>query len=432
MNGQNHLKNKLNFTLSIMMLYLRLLRESLLFAIDSLVVNKLRTVLSLLGITIGIFAMVSVFTVVSSLEKNVRSSIQSLGDNVIYIQKWPWSFSSDQPWWEYIRRPQPSLDEFNRVKKLCQSAEAVAMVVGDGGTVKYLNNSIDNASFVGVTQEYNQIWDLKITDGRYFTPLENRTGRPVAIIGFDIANNLFEGSNPIGKRMKLKGRNVDVIGVLKRDGESMMGNSNDKNIFIPIQFARNFVWLGGRSTETTIMVKAKEEVSNAELMDELTGIMRSLRKLKPTVKDNFALNRLSLLSQGFDGLFSVINIAGFTIGIFSIIVGGFSIANIMFVSVQERTSLIGIQKSLGAKNAFILFQFLFESVFLCLIGGAVGLLLILLGTLIVTYGLDFELFMGIDDISLGLGLSAIIGIISGIVPSLRASRLDPVEAIRAN
>jgi len=415
-----------------MMLYLRLLRESLLFAIDSLVVNKLRTVLSLLGITIGIFAMVSVFTVVSSLEKNVRSSIQSLGDNVIYIQKWPWSFSSDQPWWEYIRRPQPSLDEFNRVKKQCQSAEAVAMVVGDNGSVKYLNNSIENASFVGVTQEYNEIWDLKITDGRYFTPLENRTGRPVAIVGHDIASNLFEGSNPIGKRLKMKGRNVDVIGVLKRDGESMMGNSNDKNVFIPIQFARNFVWLGGRSTETTIMVKAKEEVSNTELMDELTGIMRSLRKLKPTAKDDFALNRLSLLSQGFDGLFSVINIAGFTIGIFSIIVGGFSIANIMFVSVQERTSLIGIQKSLGAKNAFILFQFLFESVFLCLIGGAVGLLLILLGTLIVTYGLDFDLFMGFDDISLGLGLSAIIGIISGIVPSLRASRLDPVEAIRAN
>ena len=415
-----------------MMLYLRLLRESLLFAIDSLVVNKLRTVLSLLGITIGIFAMVSVFTVVSSLEKNVRSSIQSLGDNVIYIQKWPWSFSSDQPWWEYIRRPQPSLDEFNRVKKQCQSAEAVAMVVGDNGSVKYLNNSIESASFVGVTQEYNEIWDLKITDGRYFTPLENRTGRPVAIVGHDIASNLFEGSNPIGKRLKMKGRNVDVIGVLKRDGESMMGNSNDKNVFIPIQFARNFVWLGGRSTETTIMVKAKEEVSNAELMDELTGIMRSLRKLKPTAKDDFALNRLSLLSQGFDGLFSVINIAGFTIGIFSIIVGGFSIANIMFVSVQERTSLIGIQKSLGAKNAFILFQFLFESVFLCLIGGAVGLLLILFGTLIVTYGLDFELFMGFDDISLGLGLSAIIGIISGIVPSLRASRLDPVEAIRAN
>jgi len=285
---------------------------------------------------------------------------------------------------------------------------------------------------VGVTQEYNEIWDLKITDGRYFTPLENRTGRPVAIVGHDIASNLFEGSNPIGKRLKMKGRNVDVIGVLKRDGESMMGNSNDKNVFIPIQFARNFVWLGGRSTETTIMVKAKEEVSNTELMDELTGIMRSLRKLKPTAKDDFALNRLSLLSQGFDGLFSVINIAGFTIGIFSIIVGGFSIANIMFVSVQERTSLIGIQKSLGAKNAFILFQFLFESVFLCLIGGAVGLLLILLGTLIVTYGLDFDLFMGFDDISLGLGLSAIIGIISGIVPSLRASRLDPVEAIRAN
>jgi len=402
------------------------------FAIDSLVVNKLRTILSLLGITIGIFAMVSVFTVVSSLEKNIRSNIQSLGDNVIYIQKWPWSFDSNQPWWEYIRRPQPKLDEFQMVKKLCQSADAVAMVVGDNTTVKYLSNSIENATMIGVTNEYNRIWDLEITSGRYITPMENRTGRAVAVLGADIASNLFGGSEPVGKRFKVKGRNVDVIGVLEREGENMMGNSNDNNVFVPIQFARNFIYLGGNGEETTIMVKAKEGVSNAELMDELTGIMRSLRKLKPTANDNFALNRLSMLSQGFDSLFSVINIAGFTIGIFSIIVGGFSIANIMFVSVQERTSLIGIQKSLGAKNAFILFQFLFESIFLCVIGGAVGLLLIFFGTLIVTYGLDFELFMGIDDISLGLGLSAIIGIISGIVPSLRASRMNPVDAIRSN
>src|SRR5690606_23405202 len=159
------------------------------------------------------------------------------------------------------------------------------------------------------------------------------------------------------------------------------------------------------------------------------GIMRSLRTLKPKAKDNFALNELSMLSKGFDGIFSVINVAGSIIGLFSIIVGGYSIANIMFVTVKERTSLIVIQKSFGAKNYFILFQFLFESIFLCLIGGAFGLLLIFLGTLLLTYGFDFEVTMGINNIILGLSLSAIIGIISGIIPSLRASRLDPVEAI---
>ena len=414
------------------MLYLRLIKESFLFAIDSLIVNKLRTILSLLGITIGIFAMVSVFTMVDSLENNVRSSIQSLGDNVIYIQKMPWDFDSNQPWWDYIRRPDPKIEEFKMVKKLSQNADAVAMLIAGNGTVKYLNNSIENISGMGVTQEYNRIWDLKIQQGRYLTELENRTGRPVAILGATVANNLFSGKDPIGKRFKFNGRKLEVIGVLEKEGESMMGKSNDENVFMPLQFARNFFQIRGRNSGAIIMVKAKEGVSNLALTDELTGIMRSLRKLKPKAKDNFALNELSMLSKGFDGIFSVINLAGFIIGLFSIIVGGFSIANIMFVSVKERTSLIGIQKSLGAKSYFILFQFLFESIFLCLIGGAVGLLLIFLGTLLLTYGLDFKVTLGINNITLGLGLSAGIGIISGIIPSLRASRLDPVEAIRSN
>lgn len=401
------------------------------FAVDSLVVNKLRTTLSLLGITIGIFSMISVFTLVDSLERNVRESIQVLGNNVIYIQKMPWNFSSGQPWWEYIRRPDPKIEEFKMVKRLSQNADAVAMVVAGGTTLKHRNNSVENANAVGVTSEYNKIWDLKIEEGRYFTELESRTGRQVVIIGADIATSLFSG-NAIGKKMKIKGRKVEVIGVLKKEGESMMGNSNDKNVIIPLQFARNFFQVRGRDSGVIIMVKAKDQVSNEELIDELTGIMRSLRKLKPKVKDNFALNELSMISKGFDSIFQIINLAGFVIAIFSIIVGGFSIANIMFVSVRERTSLIGIQKSLGAKNFFILFQFLSESVFLCLIGGAVGLLLIFLGTLLLTYGADFEVTLGLNNIVLGLGLSATIGIISGIIPSFKASRLDPVEAIRTN
>jgi putative ABC transport system permease protein len=414
------------------MIYLRLLKESLLFAIDSLVVNKLRTTLSLLGITIGIFSMISVFTMVDSLENSIRNSIQSLGDNVIYIQKMPWSFDSKQPWWDYIRRPDPQMSDFKMVKKLCQNADAVAMLITGPATLKYQNNSIENANCLGVTDEYNQIWDLKIERGRYINELESRNGRPVTVIGAKIAENLFPGENPIGKKFKIKGRKLEVIGVLEKEGESMMGKSNDENVFMPLQFSRNFFQLRGHNTGAIIMVKAKEGVTNRALIDELTGIMRSIRKLKPKAKDNFALNQLSMLSQGFESLFSVINMAGFVIGIFSIIVGGFSIANIMFVSVKERTSLIGIQKSLGAKSFFILFQFLFESIFLCVIGGGVGLLLIFLGTLLLTYGLDFEISLGIKNISLGLGLSIAIGIVSGIIPSYRASRLDPVEAIRAN
>lgn len=413
------------------MLILRLIKESLLFAIDSLVVNKLRTFLSLLGITIGIFAMVSVFTMVDSLERNIRDSIQSLGDNVVYIQKMPWVFDSNTPWWDFIRRPHPNLEDFKMVSKLSRKAEAVAMLAGTGGTLKHKNNSIENITLNGVTYEYNRIWDLKIVKGRYFTELEIRTGRPVAIIGADIAENLFEGKDAIGQEFKFKDRKLNVIGVLEKEGEQMMGESNDKNVFTSLNFARNFINLNSRNSGSIIMVRAKEAVSNEELIDELTGVMRSIRKLKPTADDNFALNQLSMLSQAFDGLFQIINVAGFVIGIFSIIVGGFSIANIMFVSVKERTSLIGIQKSLGAKNYFILLQFLFESVFLCLLGGAVGLLLIFLGTLILRFGLDFNVVLGFNNIFLGIMISVIIGLISGIVPALIASRLDPVEAIRS-
>lgn len=414
------------------MLLFRLIKESLFFALDSLIVNKLRTILSLLGITIGIFAMISVFTLVDSLENNIKSSIQGLGDNVVYVQKWPWSFDAAQPWWDYIRRPMPKPEEYKMVKKLSQTAESVAMILSGSATLKYESNSIERSQFIAGTHEYNEIWDLKIVQGRYMTELESQAGRPVTVIGADIAENLFAGLDPIGKRFKFKGRKLEVIGVLEKEGESMLGKSNDKNIFIPLSFARNIFDIKSESMGATIMAKAKPNVSNEQLIDELTGIMRSLRKLKPKEQDNFALNQLSLLSQGFEQLFSVVGIAGGVIGIFSIIVGGFSIANIMFVSVKERTSLIGIQKSLGAKNYFILLQFLFESIFLCLLGGTVGLFIIFLGTLLFKYGLDFDVTLGFNNILLGLGISVSIGIISGIIPAYTASRLDPVEAIRAN
>ena len=374
--------------------------------------------------------MVSVFTLVDSLERNVRGSIQRLGNNVIYIAKMPWDFDPNQPWWDYIRRPNPEMSEFKMVKKLSQNAESVAMVIGGNKTLKHQNNSMDNIECQGVTTEFNNIWDLDIEKGRYITDLESNNGRPVAIIGASVATNLFSDLNPIGKKFKVDGRKLEVIGVLKREGESMMGGSNDKKIIIPLQFARNLFQI--RGANPMIMVKAKEGISNEELTDELTGIMRSQRKLKPKVIDNFALNETSMISNGLAPIFDRINIAGFVIGIFSILVGGFSIANIMFVSVKERTSLIGIQKSLGAKNFFVLFQFLFESVFLCLIGGVVGLILIFLVALAMTHLADFPTTMGINSVLLGVSLSATIGIISGIIPSYKASRLDPVEAIRAN
>lgn len=414
------------------MIVFRLIKESLRLAIDSLVSNKLRTILSLLGITIGIFAMVSVFTVVDSLEKSIKDSVQSLGSDVIYIQKMPWNFSRSQPWWDYIRRPNPVKEEYKMVQKFSNAADAVAMQVSGSGNIKYRNTNINNVSMEGVTHDYNDIWDLKIVTGRYFTELESRAGRSVAIIGAEVADNLFSNINPLDQTINFKGRKLTVIGVLDKEGESMLGSSNDKKIIIPLGMAANFYRLDRYQGGSSIMVKARGDVSNAQLIDELRGIMRSVRKLKPKAEDNFALNQTSMISNSIEGMFQAIHLAGFIIGIFSIIVGGFSIANIMFVSVKERTSIIGIQKSLGAKNYFVLLQFLFEAIFLCLIGGAFGLLLIYIGTLILTYGVDFNVSMSFGNLLMGIGISIAIGLISGIIPSWNASQLDPVEAIRAN
>ena len=412
--------------------YITLLRESLLFALQALRVNRLRTVLSLLGVTIGIFAIISVFTLVDSLENSIKGSIESLGDNVVFVQKWPWTFGQDYPWWKFINRPLPDLDELGAIQKKSKYAQAACFMIGQSATAEYKENAFEAIELAAVSYEYYRVKDLQLASGRYFTISESEGGRPYCIIGADIAGVLFGGGNPIGKSIEVKRQKMKIIGVFQREGESFLGNSQDQQIFIPINFARKFTDISSPRVNPFIMVKALPNVSNQQLIDELTGVMRGMRKLKPKADDSFALNQTSMLTNTFAKLFDVLGIAGGIIGLFSILVGGFSIANIMFVSVKERTGLIGIQKSLGAKNFFILFQFLSEAVFLCLMGGLFGLLIIFSLTLIVNATGKFYLSLSSDNIILGLSLSAAIGTISGIWPAYIASRLDPVEAIRMN
>lgn len=415
------------------MLFLKLLGESFSFSIHALKANKLRTFLSLLGISIGIFAIISVFTVVDALESNVRKSVASLGNNVIYVQKWPWIFSSDYPWWKYINRPLPAYKELEVVQKRSTAAEASAFVVFiNSKTVKFRNSSIENTALVGASHDYNKIKSFELSEGRYFTEAESNRGKPFAIIGADIAENLFPGKSPLDQEITVLGRKIKVIGVFKKEGESMVGNSSDQEIVIPVNYARTLVDLKSERIQPMIMVKGKENVSNYELIEELRGIMRSVRKLHPREEDSFALNQASLISAGLDSIFSVINMAGWLIGTFSILVGGFGIANIMFVSVKERTHIIGIQKSLGAKNYFILLQFLSESVILCLIGGLIGLFIVFLGTVAANLLFDIGIALTQGNIFLGLFVSATIGVISGFIPAYTASQMDPVEAIRTN
>ena len=416
-----------------MHLFIRLIKESILFAWHSLLANKLRTFLSLLGITIGIFAIITVFTVVDSLEKNIRGSIESLGNNVVIVEKWPWTFGPDYPWWKYMLRPVAQQEDLIAIIKKSKTAEAAMFKVDVRKTVQRFSSSVESAHICGVSADYNRVSNFEIESGRFFTPIESDNGKNVAIIGKTIKDGLFSPEeNPIGKEIKIFGRKFLVIGLCKKEGESLLGDSKDDQVMIPVNFIRNIVDLTKENNQPRIAVKAKLGISNEQMKDELTGILRSQRRLQPEAEDNFALNETSVLSKGFDGLFDVIGTVGWIIGGFSILVGGFGIANIMFVSVRERTNLIGIQKSLGAKNYFVLLQFLSEAVFLSLTGGALGLFFIWLITLFAGDAFGMEITLSLANVVLGLTISFLIGIISGFVPAYGASQLDPVEAIRSN
>lgn len=415
------------------MLFLTLFKESVLFALNALVVNKLRTFLSLLGITIGIFAIISVFTVVDYLENGLRDSVSSLGDNVVFVQKWPWTFGPNYPWWKYINRPLPRMNELEFIQRRSKNAEAATLVISGRRVVKYQSSSVGNAEIVAVSHDYDKVKFLDLEQGRYFTDIESAGGRNIAVVGASIAEALFPAGDALGKEVKIAGRNVLIIGVLKKQGEGInIFGTTDNQLILPINFVRNIIDINSDNIDPTIMVKAMPGVSNEQLMDELRGIMRATRKLKPKADDDFALNESSLISNQFDTLFNILGTAGWIIGGGSILVGGFGIANIMFVSVKERTTIIGIQKALGAKRYFILLQFLTEAVVLSVIGGVFGLLIVYLGTVIVSAMDIMNIGLSIGNIVMGLSISAIIGVISGFVPSYTASRLDPVEAIRSN
>jgi putative ABC transport system permease protein len=415
-----------------MLRFFKIFQEGLRFAWHALVVNKLRSLLSLLGVTIGIFAIIAVFTVVDALEGNIRSSVASLGSDVLYVQKWPWGTGGDYDWWKYMSRPVPQKNELRELKERLVSAEAIVYSVNSSKTVKRGSLSVENSMIQGVSHDYYKVSAIDISLGRYFTTLESATGKNVCIIGASISEGLFPvNENPIGEVIKISGRKLIIIGVLKKVGKSIVGPDVDEQVIIPVAFAQNLFNIRSERANPMLIVKAKENLPLQMMKDELRVNMRSIRRLKPKAVDNFALNETSMLSGSLDSLFSVISGAGWLIGGFSILVGGFGIANIMFVSVKERTGLIGIQKSLGAKSYFILLQFLFESVFLCVIGGAIGLLLVGGIAFAVDSMLDFGLELTMNNVVLGLSVSAVIGLISGFIPAYTAAKLDPVEAIRS-
>ncbi|HPR84705.1 MAG TPA: ABC transporter permease [Prolixibacteraceae bacterium] len=416
------------------MLVARLVMESFSFAFGSLRANKLRTFLSLLGITIGIFAIISVFTVIDSLESYIRNSLNSLGSNMVYIQKWPWTppeGETEYPWWKYLNRPVPKIEESEEIMRRSKNVEAAVYFYGFNRTVQFETSKAENTEVLATTYDLIKTWNLEIEKGRYFTESEMNSGANIAVLGNEIATKLFDQVNPVGKVIKVQGSKFLVIGVYTKQGTDMFGTSMDKRIHIPVVYAMGMVDVRDRDQGQTINIKAKPEAGRDEFISELEGIMRSIHRLKPMEENDFAINEVSVISKRFDSFFKVFNLAGWIIGGFSILVGGFGIANIMFVSVKERTKTIGIQKAIGAKKYFILLQFIFEAVVLSLLGGVIGLLLIFAGTLIFSYAASMTISLTLSNIILGLTISGVIGVLAGFIPALSASQLDPVEAMNA-
>ena len=401
-------------------------------AIQSVTVNRLRAMLSLLGITIGIFAIIAVFTIVDSLEANIRESVNTLGSDVLYVQKWPWApeEGEEYAWWKYMNRPLATLEEYEYIKDNSKGAKNVAFISAVGRGIEHGNNNIDNVGVAGVSDEFKDIRAFELEVGRYFSPMEMNAGRNVTVIGSTIAEKLFEGSDPLGKYVEIFGSKVLVIGVVEKEGKgTFSGQILDDVAMLPLNFYMGFIDIRREYADPQIWVQAKPSVGVQELTFEVTQLLRSYRRLKPADEDNFALNQTSLINNQLDQLFAVLKIAGFFMGIFSIIVGGFGIANIMFVSVKERTHIIGIQKALGAKRYFILTQFLFESVMLSVAGGIIGLLIVFLGATAISLSTDFAISLTMDNILVGIGISSLIGLISGIFPAWQGARMDPVVAI---
>ena len=414
-----------------MLVYIRLFKESLSFALNALRNNKLRTFLSLLGVTIGIFSIIAVLAAVDSLDKNIKSQLSALESNTMYLAHFSFA-PTEVPRWKREQFEPISFAEYKYLKSAAEDIEHMAyQLFVQRENIRYESELVSSVNTVVVSNEFEDIQRLEFEKGRFYNESESNSGTPVVVIGSEIAKSLFGDLDPLGKRVRLYGQKFTVIGVVKKEGSGLFGDSNDVSIFLPANFVRFRYGENNRFIRPIVIIKPESGIDPDEVKGQIVQLLRNKRGIKPDEIDTFFISVVAGLQEAIDGIIGTMNAIGWVISLFSLLVGGFGIANIMFVSVKERTNLIGIQKSLGAKNRFILFQFLFEAIILALVGGIVGLLMVYFGTLLAN-GLaeDFEFVLSFKNILLGSGISSLIGLVSGMIPAISASKLDRVKAIR--
>jgi putative ABC transport system permease protein len=414
-----------------MLIYLRVLKESFFFAINALRTNLLRTFLSLLGVTIGIFAIIGVLAAIDSLEKEINDGLSSLDISTIYVLNRSFGPTEIEPY-QYQNFPNISYDEFQMLERSMPDIGAITYTIFTGPeNIKYGGKVATGVNITPGTDDFFDLENIKIKEGRFFNESESNSGSNVAVIGSEVAKSLFGDLSPIGKRVRLYGNKFTVIGVMEKEGAGTMGPSKDGSAYIPVNFTRKIFGDNNKAKTSALILKPKKGVDQDEFIATFEQTLRNYRGLKPGEVSTFFINPLKGFADLIEQVTGVLTLIGLIISGFSMLVGGFGIANIMFVSVKERTNLIGIQKSLGAKRRFILSQFLFESIILAIFGGLFGLFFVWLGTLVANaIAEDFTFILSLYNIILGTSVSAFIGLLAGIIPAIIASRLDPVEAIR--